>query len=106
MLAKLLIISTKFSIASKVPALNPNSEALVNTSHKLIYADGLYKLVIKDSDDDIIETRDNLQYFYISSTIITTTEISASDYRDWETDRKSTRLNSSHLKLSRMPSSA
>ena len=29
-----------------------------------------------------------------------------SKYRDWETDRKSTRLNSSHLKLSRMPSSA
>ena len=27
-------------------------------------------------------------------------------FRDWETDRKSTRLNSSHLKLSRMPSSA
>ena len=27
-------------------------------------------------------------------------------YRDWETDRKSTRLNSSHLKLSRMPSFA
>ena len=27
-------------------------------------------------------------------------------YRDWETDRKSIRLNSSHLKLSRMPSSA
>ena len=32
--------------------------------------------------------------------------LSAGDYRDWETDRKSTRLNSSHLKLSRMPSSA
>ena len=30
----------------------------------------------------------------------------SSFYRDWETDRKSTRLNSSHLKLSRMPSSA
>ena len=30
----------------------------------------------------------------------------AAYYRDWETDRKSTRLNSSHLKLSRMPSSA
>ena len=27
-------------------------------------------------------------------------------YRDWETDRKSTRLNSSHCSLSRMPSSA
>ena len=28
------------------------------------------------------------------------------DYRDWETDRKSTRLNSSHEFVSRMPSSA
>ena len=31
---------------------------------------------------------------------------SSSAYRDWETDRKSTRLNSSHRSLSRMPSSA
>ena len=30
----------------------------------------------------------------------------ANMYRDWETDRKSTRLNSSHRSLSRMPSSA
>ena len=29
-----------------------------------------------------------------------------STYRDWETDRKSTRLNSSHSAKSRMPSSA
>ena len=29
-----------------------------------------------------------------------------SPYRDWETDRKSTRLNSSHEIPSRMPSSA
>ena len=28
------------------------------------------------------------------------------EYRDWETDRKSTRLNSSHEFVSRMPSSA
>ena len=34
------------------------------------------------------------------------TPLPATGYRDWETDRKSTRLNSSHLKLSRMPSSA
>ena len=27
-------------------------------------------------------------------------------YRDWETDRKSTRLNSSHITRSRMPASA
>ena len=30
----------------------------------------------------------------------------AKKYRDWETDRKSTRLNSSHSGESRMPSSA
>ena len=33
-------------------------------------------------------------------------EGSDGDYRDWETDRKSTRLNSSHSAKSRMPSSA
>ena len=32
--------------------------------------------------------------------------MAAEGYRDWETDRKSTRLNSSHRSLSRMPSSA
>ena len=31
---------------------------------------------------------------------------SEGEYRDWETDRKSTRLNSSHSAKSRMPSSA
>ena len=31
---------------------------------------------------------------------------SIAPYRDWETDRKSTRLNSSHEFVSRMPSSA
>ena len=34
------------------------------------------------------------------------TAYEVSGYRDWETDRKSTRLNSSHRSLSRMPSSA
>ena len=32
--------------------------------------------------------------------------LSEGDYRDWETDRKSTRLNSSHITRTRMPSSA
>ena len=40
-----------------------------------------------------------------TSLLFSNTE-TANMYRDWETDRKSTRLNSSHLKLSRMPSSA
>ena len=33
-------------------------------------------------------------------------DIQYDPYRDWETDRKSTRLNSSHITRSRMPSSA
>ena len=33
-------------------------------------------------------------------------EFQRASYRDWETDRKSTRLNSSHITRSRMPSSA
>ena len=33
-------------------------------------------------------------------------QINTPRYRDWETDRKSTRLNSSHSAKSRMPSSA
>ena len=33
-------------------------------------------------------------------------ELTFARYRDWETDRKSTRLNSSHITRSRMPSSA
>ena len=36
----------------------------------------------------------------------TETTDNESGYRDWETDRKSTRLNSSHITRSRMPSSA
>ena len=46
----------------------------------------------------------------VASTKALLTQIVALDliglYRDWETDRKSTRLNSSHSRASRMPSSA
>ena len=38
--------------------------------------------------------------------IVDTREQAIESYRDWETDRKSTRLNSSHSGEPRMPSSA
>ena len=41
-------------------------------------------------------------YFYVGGN----SELDRIAYRDWETDRKSTRLNSSHSRASRMPSSA
>ena len=37
---------------------------------------------------------------------VSSPRLSIDTYRDWETDRKSTRLNSSHSAKSRMPSSA
>ena len=56
---------------------------------------------VVDSDPDVMGT-----YLYDDGEkwehIITITTA----YRDWETDRKSTRLNSSHSRASRMPSSA
>ena len=47
-------------------------------------------------------------YFSARVAIISVTSSLAESpvYRDWETDRKSTRLNSSHSRASRMPSSA
>ena len=42
----------------------------------------------------------------VDSTDDTVLNSDTAGYRDWETDRKSTRLNSSHRSLSRMPSSA
>ena len=41
-----------------------------------------------------------------SNSLVRLAPMPAPAYRDWETDRKSTRLNSSHRSLSRMPSSA
>ena len=43
---------------------------------------------------------------YLKATELLTDIKADQKYRDWETDRKSTRLNSSHRSLSRMPSSA
>ena len=54
-------------------------------------------------------SKDSLSYFALrddKSLMWATNNKAAIGYRDWETDRKSTRLNSSHEFVSRMPSSA
>ena len=43
---------------------------------------------------------------YLTAESDTLATVTGRVYRDWETDRKSTRLNSSHEFVSRMPSSA
>ena len=54
---------------------------------------------IKDSIKEVNQKVDTLQKDVNQ-------KIDTLQYRDWETDRKSTRLNSSHSAKSRMPSSA
>ena len=68
---------------------------------------------VKTTISNIFYGDDSLTKRKIGSTIYSSRYYSAitalsdyAHYRDWETDQKSTRLNSSHLKLSRMPSSA
>ena len=62
-------------------------------------------------DGTYFEVSDDIRFKYLESNgnfYFTTSEAikKISAYRDWETDRKSTRLNSSHSAKSRMPSSA
>ena len=68
------------------------------------------------NQEDLIKTLDTLTEQLKPSFLKSVTSIFSSKkpkgfylygaYRDWETDRKSTRLNSSHSRASRMPSSA
>ena len=68
---------------------------------------GISSDMVKDA-----ETFDTLWYSqirdYINKELIVAhnAPFDIGEYRDWETDRKSTRLNSSHSGESRMPSSA
>ena len=73
----------------------------IDISAKLIY--GLhYSDIPEDILEEVDEMIDNGELDYASPYY----DAPRDEYRDWETDRKSTRLNSSHRSLSRMPSSA
>ena len=64
-------------------------------------------LVVSSFSFMVISMASNFAFaFTISFSDNTGFPFSSGAYRDWETDRKSTRLNSSHEIPSRMPSSA
>ena len=76
--------------------------------------EGYTKIAVKKREDletvgcaafEAIRAR-NKQLFAMYHAPIINIPLAAPFYRDWETDRKSTRLNSSHSAKSRMPSSA
>ena len=64
----------------------------------------------RDSEGDIVAPSSGLkgaiQDYFDNNGSGAIRLITVDPYRDWETDRKSTRLNSSHITRSRMPSSA
>ena len=74
----------------------------MNYSHKFLDA----FFLDKRSESRISENPDRMFTAWTTIIELTAEDLEGLPYRDWETDRKSTRLNSSHRSLSRMPSSA
>ena len=70
---------------------------------------GCSPFINKISEQDMNYLIDNYYHIGLNNFVLKypkTKNVLFTDYRDWETDRKSTRLNSSHSAKSRMPSSA
>ena len=97
----------KFMSAVESPAImvnwvkfndeKPIKMAIQNEEQQVVFAPALIP-------DLPIYRNHNGREFYLMFDKKTIEQIAL--YRDWETDRKSTRLNSSHSAKSRMPSSA
>ena len=76
----------------------PNKYSIYVEPHNQVFGSIIYeKRLGPDLFSDFIKKKKTLIDLY---------QPNDSPYRDWETDRKSTRLNSSHPAKSRMPSSA
>ena len=73
----------------------PSVNALYDNKTSIMFGDILYSRAFTE-----LSQMDKKIAYNISNAV------TLLSYRDWETDRKSTRLNSSHRSLSRMPSSA
>ena len=70
--------------------------------YKIVAASETVSIQVSGSGTMLFDWGDNSNI----ESIALSEEVQAITYRDWETDRKSTRLNSSHSAKSRMPSSA
>ena len=80
---------------------NINKDNIKGAYATIIYSD--------DTEESILMTMDQIKQAWKQSKMNPIDDkgnIKTTPYRDWETDRKSTRLNSSHSGESRMPSSA
>ena len=87
----------------------------LDNSHKVL--SGIPNIDVRTIDDEGLESFNRNEPIEDINIFLKELDVVISDYdnlvidnvtsyRDWETDRKSTRLNSSHSAKSRMPSSA
>ena len=85
-------------------------------THDIEYNNREYKIIRKYTKEEIEHNQMRGKYIKLFSMVLSNLLLQSDkncvsysmmeSYRDWETDRKSTRLNSSHSAKSRMPSSA
>ena len=107
-----------------ITAMQSNSMTINQETVEITDKSMLFRELLENAGIGSVSTKaqvivsDSASYQFIKDSVISGTIInckllsntgevySGGFYRDWETDRKSTRLNSSHSGESRMPSSA
>ena len=98
---------------SESPDLSDEDYKAITTLGRLLRAQRMEivafnQMVKAGRQENPIQTRAAIHAYERAQKAVRQAELDhhADRYRDWETDRKSTRLNSSHEFVSRMPSSA
>ena len=99
-LRNLKSINSTIPGTSKIPTIN--TTGMVEDSMPTMKSISTFDSKLPSSGVDLTKRTDTTSN---GDPAVTDTP-TGSGYRDWETDRKSTRLNSSHSAKSRMPSSA
>ena len=94
--SKVLQVTEFITVSELASLMNVEPTAIIKVCMGL----GVFVSINQRIDAEIIELVAGEFDYEVQFTTIT------EQYRDWETDRKSTRLNSSHSGESRMPSSA
>ena len=105
----MLFISTGKKILSAIEQTSQKIDTLQSDMIELKQETSITNALIKASKDlediGIFDANHRGEITWVNSYFLKIMGVQEA-YRDWETDRKSTRLNSSHRSLSRMPSSA
>ena len=98
------IVGFSFMMEGKVSYYIPVSHYGIDYNLGVEALELIYQAMLEAEKTFLFNVRFDFRYMEFAG--FDMSKIGYSKYRDWETDRKSTRLNSSHITRSRMPSSA